>query len=65
MFSRLSLSVRLVVSRFLKIEMISLTNVVSYLLFGGINNLEVLMNSLTIGMVMMRGAWSENRRQSG
>ena len=61
MFSRLSLSVRLVISRFLKIEMISLTNVVSCSLFGGIDNLEVLMNSSTIGMVMMRGAWSENR----
>jgi len=50
------LSVILVVSRFLKIEMISSTKADSCSLFGGINNLEVLTNTSTIGMVMARGA---------
>ena len=53
-FSKLSLSIMLDVFIFLKIDMISLTNAVSCSLFCRIDNLEVLMNLSTIGMVMVR-----------
>ena len=63
--SRLSLLVILLISTFLKTAIRSLTKAVSCSLFGAIDNLEVLMNSSTIGMLMVRRAWSKERQWSG
>ena len=54
-FSKLSLLVILDISRFLKINMIFLMKAVSYLLFCGIDNLEVLTILSVMGIVMVRG----------
>jgi len=43
-------------SRFLKINMASSTKAISYLLFCGIDSLEVLTISLVMEMVIVRGA---------
>jgi len=43
----------------------SLTKAISCSLFGAINNLEVLMNSSLIEILIMKGAWSKDKRQSG
>jgi len=50
---------------FLKMVIRSLTKAISCSLFGAIDNLEVLMNLLTIGMSMMREAWSKDIQESG
>jgi len=55
-FSKLSLSIILDVSRFLKFNITSSTKVVFCLLFCGIDNLEVLMISSAMGMVIVREA---------
>jgi len=44
------------VSRFLKFEMTSSTKAVSCLLFCGIDNLEVQTISLSMGILIERGA---------
>ena len=54
-FSRLSLLIILDVSRFLKFNITSSTKVVSCSLFCGIDNLEVLTISSTMGIVIVRG----------
>ena len=51
----LSLLVILDVSRFLKINMISLTKAVFCSLFCGIDNLEILTILLAMEIVMVRG----------
>ena len=55
-FSKHFLSVMLDISRFLKIEMTSSTNMISCLLFCWIDNFEVLTTSSTMDIVMERGA---------
>jgi len=52
-------------SRFLKFEMISLIKAVSWLLLRGIESFEVRMTSSNMGMLMERGAWSEDKQFSG
>ena len=64
-YSKLFLSIMLDMSRFLKINMTSSTKAISYLLFCGIDSLEVLTISSAMGMVIVRGAWSEERQLSG
>ena len=59
--SRLFLLIILFVSTFLKIVITSLTKAFSCSLFGAIDNLEVLMTLLAIGMLMIMGAWSKDR----
>ena len=50
------------VSRDLKLEIISLMNANSRLLLGGMVNFNDWMVSLKIGMLIERGAWSEDNR---
>ena len=54
-FSRLFLLIILDVSRFLKFNITSSTKAVSCSLFCGIDNLEVLTISSTMGLVIVRG----------
>jgi len=61
MSSRLSLLAILFVLVFSKTVMRSLIKAVSCSLFGAINNLDELMNSSLIGILMIRGAWSEDK----
>ena len=63
-FSSLTLSVRLEVLRFLMTTVASLTKAASSLLFFGIKSLDEVMYSLVIGIVTVKGAWSDNRCQS-
>jgi len=58
-FSRHSLLLMLKVSRFWKIEMISLMKAFSCSLFCWIESFEVVMNLFAMGMVTDRGAWSD------
>ena len=53
------------VSIVLKFEITSLINSVSCLLLGLIASLDVWIISLKIGMLIKRGAWSEDRQESG
>ena len=64
-FSSLSLSVKLEVLRFLRAAVTSLMNNSSSSLFFTIENLDVIMFSSVIGMVIVSGAWSEESHQSG
>ena len=61
---RTSLLVMLDVSKFLKDKMTSSKNAFSTLLFCWIESFEVLMILSSIGMIMVKGAWSDMRRQS-
>jgi len=54
-FSKLSLLIMLDMSRFLKINITSSTKAISCSLFCGIDSLEVLTISSTMGMVIVRG----------
>ena len=63
--SSLSMLSILDVSNLLRLEMTSLMKLVSCLLFRNIASLDVWMDSSKIGMSMMRGTWSEERRHSG
>ena len=63
-FSSLTLSVRFEVLRFLIITEASLTKATSSLLPFGIESLNKVMNSSVIGIVIVRGAWSDNKYQS-
>ena len=56
MCSNFSMLAILDMSRFLKFEMTSSTKVVSYLLFCGIDNLEVQTISSSMGILMERRA---------
>ena len=64
-FSSLSLSVKLEVLRFLRAAASSLMNDSSSLLFFTIENLDVMMFSSVIEMVIVSEVWSEESRQSG
>ena len=64
-FSSLLLSDKSEVLRFLRAVAISLMNNSSSLLFFAIENLNVMMFSSVIGMVIVRGVWSEKSCQLG
>ena len=64
-FSSLSLSDKSEVLRFLRAVVIFLMNNSSLLLFFAIENLDVIMFSFVMGMVIVRGVWSEKSCQLG
>ena len=63
--SSLLVSLMFVVSSNLKLEMMSLINLVSWSLLGIMVSLDVCMISSMIGMLIESGAWSEKSRKSG
>jgi len=64
-FSSLSLSVKLEVLRFLRAAATSLMNDSSSLLFFTIENLDVIIISSVMGIVIVSRAWSEKSYQLG
>ena len=62
-FSSLSLSDKLEMLRFLRADATSLINNFSSLLFFAIENLDVIMFSSIMGIVIVRGVWSEESHQ--
>ena len=64
-FSSLSLSDKLEMLRFLRADVTFLMNDSSSLLFFAIENLDVMIFSSVIGMVIVREVWSEESCQLG
>ena len=62
-FSSLSLSDKLEMLRFLRADATSSINNFSSLLFFAIENLDVIMFSSIMGIVIVRGVWSEESHQ--
>jgi len=61
-FPSLSLSDKSEISRFLRADATSLMNDSSSSLFFAIENLDVMMFSSVMGIVIVREAWSEESR---